>query len=272
MRRSWERCPAAGKQVISVGERCLLGANAGIGIALGDDCVVEAGLYVTAATKVTLPGGPMVKALELSGQDGLLFLRNSVTGAIEVRPRLGNPSSSTQRCTRTSRWRPYGAERWGACVIAVVLVAAPGSRRRSSWLRSRGLTTPVPGQQRCVATANGRSVALDLEQAHYASIIVGVSVKRGLPPRAATIALATVYQETGIRNLDYGDRDSVGLFQQRPSAGLGQPEAADRSVLRDGQVLRRTGQDRRLGDSGHHQGRTEGPEQQLSGGLSRSRG
>jgi 2,3,4,5-tetrahydropyridine-2,6-dicarboxylate N-succinyltransferase len=80
-----------GTQVISVGERCLLGANAGIGIALGDDCIVEAGLYVTAATKVTLPGGQIVKAVELSGQDSLLFLRNSVTGAIEVRPRLGKP-------------------------------------------------------------------------------------------------------------------------------------------------------------------------------------
>jgi 2,3,4,5-tetrahydropyridine-2-carboxylate N-succinyltransferase len=76
-----------GKQVISIGERCLLGANAGIGIALGDDCVVEAGLYVTAATKVTLPGGNVVKALTLSGESRLLFLRNSVTGAIEVRRR-----------------------------------------------------------------------------------------------------------------------------------------------------------------------------------------
>ena len=80
-----------GTQVISVGERCLLGANAGIGIALGDDCVVEAGLYVTAGTKVSLPGGQIVKALELSGQDNMLFLRNSVTGAIEVRPRRGKP-------------------------------------------------------------------------------------------------------------------------------------------------------------------------------------
>jgi 2,3,4,5-tetrahydropyridine-2-carboxylate N-succinyltransferase len=78
-----------GNQVISIGERCLLGANAGIGIALGDDCVVEAGLYVTAATKVTLPGGQVVKALELSGQSGLLYLRNSVTGVIEVRRRQG---------------------------------------------------------------------------------------------------------------------------------------------------------------------------------------
>ena len=79
-----------GKQVISIGERCLLGANAGIGIALGDDCVVEAGLYVTAATKVALPGGNVVKALTLSGESRLLFIRNSVTGAIEVRRREGH--------------------------------------------------------------------------------------------------------------------------------------------------------------------------------------
>jgi 2,3,4,5-tetrahydropyridine-2,6-dicarboxylate N-succinyltransferase len=79
-----------GTQVISIGERCLLGANAGIGIALGDDCVVEAGLYVTAGTKVMLSGGKVVKALELSGESGLLFLRNSVTGAIEVRRREGH--------------------------------------------------------------------------------------------------------------------------------------------------------------------------------------
>jgi hypothetical protein len=89
------------------------------------------------------------------------------------------------------------------------------------WLRSRNLTEPVPGQQRCVATANNNSAVVDLEQAHFASIIAGVSVRRGLPPRAASIALATAYQETGIRNLNYGDRDSVGLFQQRPSQGWG---------------------------------------------------
>jgi hypothetical protein len=62
---------------------------------------------------------------------------------------------------------------------------------------------------------------LDLDQAHFASIIAGVSVRRGLPSRAASIALATAYQETGIRNLDHGDSDSVGLFQQRPSQGWG---------------------------------------------------
>jgi 2,3,4,5-tetrahydropyridine-2,6-dicarboxylate N-succinyltransferase len=78
-----------GKEIIRIGERCLLGANGGIGISLGDDSVVEAGLYVTAGSKVTLPDGRVVKARELSGVPGLLFIRNSVTGAIEARPRAG---------------------------------------------------------------------------------------------------------------------------------------------------------------------------------------
>ncbi|MEU6778863.1 2,3,4,5-tetrahydropyridine-2,6-dicarboxylate N-succinyltransferase [Nonomuraea angiospora] len=78
-----------GKQVISIGERCLLGANAGIGISLGDDCVVEAGLYVTAGTKVTLPDGTVVKAAELSGSNGVLLRRNSQSGAVEAVPRTG---------------------------------------------------------------------------------------------------------------------------------------------------------------------------------------
>ena len=78
-----------GQQVISIGERCLLGANSGLGISLGDDCIVEAGLYLTAATKVTMPDGQVVKARSLSGDRGLLFIRNSVTGAIEARRREG---------------------------------------------------------------------------------------------------------------------------------------------------------------------------------------
>jgi 2,3,4,5-tetrahydropyridine-2,6-dicarboxylate N-succinyltransferase len=78
-----------GKEVLSIGRRCLLGANAGIGISLGDDCVVEAGLYVTAGTKVTMPDGTTTAARGLSGQDGLLFRRNSVTGAVQVLPRVG---------------------------------------------------------------------------------------------------------------------------------------------------------------------------------------
>ena len=108
----------------------------------------------------------------------------------------------------------------GVLVAAFVLLAV-AALAVYGILRSRGVAPPTPGQQRCVATASGSSTALTLDQAHYASIIVGVSVKRDLPPRAATIALATAYQETGIRNLDYGDRDSVGLFQQRPSQGWG---------------------------------------------------
>jgi 2,3,4,5-tetrahydropyridine-2-carboxylate N-succinyltransferase len=78
-----------GKEVISLGQRCLVGANAGIGISLGDDCVVEAGLYVTAGTKVTLADGAVVKARELSGASGLLFRRNSTSGAVEVVSRSG---------------------------------------------------------------------------------------------------------------------------------------------------------------------------------------
>jgi len=82
-----------GKEVISIGERCLVGANAGIGISLGDNCVVEAGCYVTAGTKVTvrdIDNKPkVIKAADLSGVDNILFRRNSVTGAIEAVPRQG---------------------------------------------------------------------------------------------------------------------------------------------------------------------------------------
>ncbi|MGO1972352.1 MAG: 2,3,4,5-tetrahydropyridine-2,6-dicarboxylate N-succinyltransferase [Propionibacteriaceae bacterium] len=77
-----------GSEVITIGERCLLGANSGVGISLGDDCIVEAGLYVTAGTKVTVDGA-VVKAAELSGRSGLLLIRNSVSGAVEVRSRDG---------------------------------------------------------------------------------------------------------------------------------------------------------------------------------------
>jgi 2,3,4,5-tetrahydropyridine-2-carboxylate N-succinyltransferase len=79
-----------GEEVISVGKGCLVGANAGIGISLGDGCVVEAGCYITAGTKVRLPDNRIVKARELSGQDGLLFRRNSVTGAVEALARSGD--------------------------------------------------------------------------------------------------------------------------------------------------------------------------------------
>lgn len=78
-----------GKDVIAVGAGSLIGANSGLGISLGDDCIVEAGLYLTAGTRVTTPEGAVVKARDLSGRSGLLFRRNSTTGTVEVLPRSG---------------------------------------------------------------------------------------------------------------------------------------------------------------------------------------
>jgi len=79
-----------GTEVVSIGARCLLGANAGIGISLGDDCTVEAGLYVTAGTRVRTPDGNVVKAQELSGRSGLLFRRNSESGSVEALSTTGS--------------------------------------------------------------------------------------------------------------------------------------------------------------------------------------
>ncbi len=79
-----------GKEVITIGEQCLLGANAGLGISLGNNCTVESGLYITGGAKVTLlPDGKIVKAAQLSGQNDLLFRRNSQSGAIEVQQKKG---------------------------------------------------------------------------------------------------------------------------------------------------------------------------------------
>jgi 2,3,4,5-tetrahydropyridine-2-carboxylate N-succinyltransferase len=78
-----------GKEVISVGEKCLLGANSGLGISLGNNCVIEAGTYITAAAKVRLPDGEIVKAGTLSGASDLLFRRNSLDGSLEVVMRTG---------------------------------------------------------------------------------------------------------------------------------------------------------------------------------------
>jgi 2,3,4,5-tetrahydropyridine-2-carboxylate N-succinyltransferase len=79
-----------GTEIIRIGERCLVGANAGVGISLGDDCVIEAGLYVTGGTKVALPGGNIVRARELSGRSGLLLRRDSQSGAVVALAREGH--------------------------------------------------------------------------------------------------------------------------------------------------------------------------------------
>ena len=119
-----------GKTVLSIGERCLLGANAGIGISLGDDCVVEAGLYLTAGTLVKLPDGDVVKARELSGASNLLYRRHSQTGAVEAVPRTGYVGRPERRPTcqpvarRPARTRPASGPAPGA--------GSPRRPRRSS--------------------------------------------------------------------------------------------------------------------------------------------
>jgi hypothetical protein len=105
-----------------------------------------------------------------------------------------------------------------ALTAAGVLVVGTGA----ILLLSTGVG-PLPDPQRCIATASGRAVAIDLEQAENAAIVAGVAMERDLPARAVTIALATAYQESDIRNIAHGDRDSLGLFQQRPSQGWGTP-------------------------------------------------
>lgn len=99
-----------------------------------------------------------------------------------------------------------------ALVVSAVLVAA--TLRDRAPLRS----------EFCVATVNGVRAQVDLEQGRWASLMAAIAQERGLPPRATTIAIATAFQESKIHNIDYGDRDSVGLFQQRPSQGWGTVE------------------------------------------------
>jgi 2,3,4,5-tetrahydropyridine-2-carboxylate N-succinyltransferase len=79
-----------GKEIISIGEKCLLGANSGLGISLGNNCVIESGTYITSAAKVRLPDGDVVKASSLSGASNLLFRRNSLDGCLEVVMRTGS--------------------------------------------------------------------------------------------------------------------------------------------------------------------------------------
>lgn len=110
---------------------------------------------------------------------------------------------------------PRRLGRWVAAGVAVALVAAGGI-----WYAVGQATKPLLGKG-CTAVAGGRTITLDAEQASNAATITAVAVRRKLPARAATIALATALQESKLRNLSYGDRDSLGLFQQRPSQGWG---------------------------------------------------
>lgn len=129
----------------------------------------------------------------------------------------------------TSRRRPValaeeqpraGASRWIARGLILTLVALVGL---GAWFGGRSLLAGALGP-RCQATAGGSSVDFDPEQMSNAATITALALRRGLPARAATIALATAIQESKLRNIRYGDRDSVGLFQQRPSQGWGTVE------------------------------------------------
>lgn len=103
-------------------------------------------------------------------------------------------------------------------IIALVVVGLVGWGTKM--LVERGVG-PLPDPESCSATVGGRTATLTPKQAENAALITGVAVRRGLPPRAVSIALATAFQESKLHNIDYGDRDSVGLFQQRPSQGWG---------------------------------------------------
>ena len=92
------------------------------------------------------------------------------------------------------------------------------------WQLSGGEVLPILRADDCEATVQGSTVVLAPEQAENAALISAISVQRGLPARAATIALATAYQESKLHNIEFGDRDSLGLFQQRPSQGWGTPQ------------------------------------------------
>jgi len=107
----------------------------------------------------------------------------------------------------------------GASALAALVVLVAGGV-----FALRELVGGLPGESACTVEVDGTGVSLDAEQARYAATIAAVSVRRDLPARAASIALATALQESKIRNVDYGDRDSLGLFQQRPSQGWGSPE------------------------------------------------
>lgn len=107
----------------------------------------------------------------------------------------------------------------GSFVFLVILAVLAGVAV-AVW---RG-TGPLPDPEGCSASVGGLDVGLDLEQGENAALIAAIGLQRGLPARAVSIALATAYQESKIRNLTYGDRDSIGIFQQRPSQGWGTVE------------------------------------------------
>jgi hypothetical protein len=113
--------------------------------------------------------------------------------------------------------------RWRRAVVPVLVLLFVGVLGVGVWAWWRGVLAALPVREHCTATALGHSTELDPEQAGNAAVIAAVAVRRGLPGRAATIGIATAMQESKLVNLPGGDRDSIGLFQQRPSQGWGTP-------------------------------------------------
>lgn len=130
-------------------------------------------------------------------------------------------SDEEWRRARAERREQRGARGILAGLVVFVLALVGGVWGVTSWLNSRAATPTIS----CTAVLpDGSSRALTAEQADNAALITAIAMQRGLPARAATIALATAMQESKLRNIDYGDRDSVGLFQQRPSQGWGEAD------------------------------------------------
>jgi hypothetical protein len=149
-----------------------------------------------------------------------------------VRATAGRSSSPARRrpAGRATKRRVPGRRRgsrsdnWWPLVIVAALVVVG-----ASWARSADDLPPT-----VTCTVEGSIVPLTEEQTRNAAAIAGVARERGLPDRAVVIALATALQESGLRNLDYGDRDSLGLFQQRPSQGWGSPDQVQDPVYAAG--------------------------------------
>ena len=126
---------------------------------------------------------------------------------------------------------------------------------------------PLPGPEGCTAEVGGTVVDLSTEQAENAATIAAVAVRRGLPARAASIALATAFQESKLRNLDHGDRDSLGLFQQRPSQGWGTAEQIQDPVYATNTFYDALEKIDGYQHDADHRGRPEGAALGLPGGL-----
>ena len=212
----------------------------------------------------------VVKALELSGASNVLFRRNSVTGTVEAVPWQGEHRAQ-RRPARQLTSTPWMHETLApGRSSALVRRSGSSSGSGSGSSTSVGPLLTQRGVHRHGRRPRGRRSSV--EQAENAALITAISVQRGMPARAATIALATAYQESKLYNIESGDRDSLGLFQQRPSQGWGTPRADPRPVLRDQRLLRRARRGRRLRVDADHRGRAGGAALRLPRGVRRPRG